>query len=288
MFGMLLVVLLVAAGCGSSSDKDTNSGQESSQESSQGAGQGTQEKKVLKIAFNPGPYRDMFENGARPVLESMGYEIVIREFTEGIQPNVAVARGELDANTHQHIMYMESINQREKLNNVALIEQPTPPMGLYSKKIDSLDQLKKGAKVNVPNEPPNLLRALTVLQDAGLIKIKDNIDPLQTSLNDILENPLDLDFIMTDPAQGPRALDDVDLVAIQGNYAVANNIKLSSALKLENLKPPFVVVITVDGDRVNEQFAKDLIAAYESDTFVNYVNSNPDYEGYYKPDYFNK
>jgi D-methionine transport system substrate-binding protein len=277
LFGVLLTVLL-AAGCGGNANENDN----------QGAGEGKQEEKVLRIAFNPGPYRDMFENGARPVLEDMGYKIEIKEFTEGIQPNVAVARGELDANTHQHIMYMESINQREKLNNVALIEQPTPPMGLYSKKIDSLDQLKNGAKVNVPNEPPNLLRALTVLQDAGLIKIKDNIDPLQTSLNDILENPLNLDFIMTDPAQGPRALDDVDLVAIQGNYAVANNISLSSALRLENLKPPFVVVIAVDGDRVNEPFARDLIAAYESEAFINYVNSNPDYDGYYRPAYFNK
>ncbi|WP_077617016.1 MetQ/NlpA family ABC transporter substrate-binding protein [Bacillus sinesaloumensis] len=142
--------------------------------------------------------------------------------------------------------------------------------------------------MNVPNEPPNLLRALTILHEIGWITINDDIDPLQASLNDIKSNPHNLDFVMTDPAQGPRALEDVDFAAIQGNFAVANNIKLTTALAHENMTDPNVVIVAVDKKNLDKPFVKDLVEAYHSEEFKEYILSNPDYEGYHLPKYFNE
>ena len=269
---VIAIVSLVIAGCGNGKATGTTD----------------KENKTLRISFNPGPYNDQFKNGVAPYLEKEGYTIEYKEFTDGIQPNVAVARGELDANVHQHQLYLDSINEREKIDLTGAIQVPTPPMGLYSKKYKSLDEVSEGAQINLPNEPVNLLRALTLLEEIGWIKIKEDIDPLQISLNDIESNPHNLKFLETDPAQGPRALEDVDFAAIQGNFAVANNIKLTTALQLENLTDPFTVIVGVDKKNLDKQFIKDMIKGYHSQEFKDYITSNPDYDGYRLPDYFNE
>ncbi|MNN79370.1 D-methionine-binding lipoprotein MetQ precursor [compost metagenome] len=133
-----------------------------------------------------------------------------------------------------------------------------------------------------------MLRALNVLKDVGWITLKDNIDPLQTSLADITSNPHNLKFIATEPAQGPRALEDVDYAAIQGNFAVSNNIKLTTALQLEKMTDPFTNIVAVDSKNKDAQFVKDIIEGYHSDEFQKYIKSNPDYEGYKLPAYFKK
>ncbi|KWX73300.1 methionine-binding protein [Paenibacillus riograndensis] len=272
---LVVAVALFTAGCGN--DKEA---------SGAGSNSSAQEKKTLKISFNPGPYSDQFKNGVAPYLEKKGYTITYKEFTDGIQPNVAVANGEIDANVFQHSLYLQSINEREKIDLVGVVQVPTPPMGLYSKKHTSLDEVKDGDQVNLPNEPVNMLRALNVLKDVGWITLKDNIDPLQTSLADITSNPHNLKFIATEPAQGPRALEDVDYAAIQGNFAVSNNIKLTTALQLEKMTDPFTNIVAVDSKNKDAQFVKDIIEGYHSDEFQKYIKSNPDYEGYKLPAYF--
>jgi D-methionine transport system substrate-binding protein len=131
-----------------------------------------------------------------------------------------------------------------------------------------------------------MLRALNILKEVGWITLKDKIDPLQTSVNDITSNPHHLQFVATDPAQGPRALEDVDFAAIQGNFAVSNGIKLTSALKLENMTDPFTNVVAVDSKNKDKPFVKDIIEGYHSEEFQKYIQSNPVYEGYKLPSYF--
>ncbi len=273
---VIMAVVLLISGCGDNS-KAASSGNGSEQEA-----------KTLHISFNPGPYSDQFKNGVAPYLEKKGYKITYKEFTDGIQPNVAVAQGEIDANVFQHSLYLESINKREGINLIGAVQVPTPPMGLYSKKHKSLDEISDGAQVNLPNEPVNMLRALTILKEVGWITLKDNIDPLQTSLNDVTSNPHNIKFVPTEPAQGPQALQDVDFAAIQGNFAIANNIKLTTALKLENMTDPFTNIVAVDGKNKDKQFVKDIIEGYHSKEFKDYIKSNPDYEGYRLPAYFNE
>ncbi|WP_025688369.1 MetQ/NlpA family ABC transporter substrate-binding protein [Paenibacillus zanthoxyli] len=273
---LIMAVVLLISGCGNSSNA-ASSGNGSEQES-----------KTLRISFNPGPYSDQFKNGVAPYLEKKGYKITYKEFTDGIQPNVAVSQGEIDANVFQHSLYLDSINKREGINLIGAVQVPTPPMGLYSKKHKSLDEISDGAQVNLPNEPVNMLRALTILKEAGWITLKDNIDPLQTSLNDVTSNPHNIKFVPTEPAQGPQALQDVDFAAIQGNFAIANNIKLTTALKLENMTDPFTNIVAVDSKNKDKQFVKDIIEGYHSQEFKDYIKSNPAYEGYRLPAYFNE
>lgn len=271
---IIAAVALFTVGCGNNKEA-----------SGAGNNAGT-DQKTLHISFNPGPYSDQFKQGVAPYLEKKGYEITYKEFTDGIQPNVAVANGDIDANVFQHSLYLQSINEREKIDLVGVVQVPTPPMGLYSKKHTSLDEISDGAQVNLPNEPVNMLRALNVLKDVGWITLKEDIEPLQTSLSDIVTNPHNIKFIAVDPAQGPRALEDVDYAAIQGNFAVSNKIPLTSALQLENMTDPFTNIVAVDSKNKDAQFVKDIIEGYHSAEFKDYIKSNPDYEGYKLPDYF--
>ncbi|QMV43598.1 MetQ/NlpA family ABC transporter substrate-binding protein [Cohnella cholangitidis] len=266
---LIVAVALIVSGCGNS-----NSGKKADDD------------KTIRISFNPGPYSDQFKKGVAPYLENKGYKIEYTEFTDGIQPNVAVSKGEIDANVFQHSLYLESINKREKIDLIGAVQVPTPPMGLYSKKHASLDEISEGATINLPNEPVNMLRALNILKEVGWITLKDNIDPLQTSLNDITSNPHKLDFLATEPAQGPRALPDVDFAAIQGNFAVANDIKLTTALQLENMTDPFTNIVAIDSANKDAQFVKDIVEGYHSQEFQDYIKSNPIYEGYKLPSYF--
>jgi D-methionine transport system substrate-binding protein len=263
----LVAAALIVAGCGGSKDA---------------SGDG----KTLRISFNPGPYSDQFKKGVAPYLEKKGYTIKYTEFTDGIQPDVAVSKGEIDANVFQHSLYLQSINERENIDLIGVVQVPTPPMGLYSKKHTSLEDVPDGATVNLPNQPVNELRALNILKAVGWIELKDNIDPLKASLKDIVSNPHHLKFLETDPAQAPRALEDVDFALIQGNYAVANNIKITSALQLEDMTDPFINVVAVDRKNKDKPFVQDLIDGYHSQEFQDYIRSNPDYEGYKLPSYF--
>lgn len=268
---VLMAATLLFVGCSSSTTQKTSS-----------------EKKTLTISFNPGPYEDEFKNGVAPYLKSKGYTINYKNFTDGIQPDVAVSQGQIDANVFQHTIYLNSINTKENINLVGITHVPTPPMGLYSKKHKSLTEVSDGAQVVVPSDPTNLLRAITILQRIGWIKIKDNIDPLKASLNDVTAYLKNIKIVPTDSAQGVQALNDADFVCIQGNYAISNHLKLTSALKLEAMTDPYANIVAVDSKNKNSAFAKDIVAGYESAAFQKYIKSNAIYDGYWLPSYFKK
>lgn len=268
---VLVAATLLLAGCSSSTAPKTSS-----------------EKKTLTISFNPGPYEDEFKNGVAPYLKSKGYAINYKNFTDGIQPDVAVSQGEIDANVFQHTIYLNSINKKENIDLVGITHVPTPPMGLYSKKHKSLTEVSDGTQVVVPSDPTNLLRAITILQRIGWIKIKDNIDPLKASLNDVTAYLKNIKIVPTDSAQGVQALNDTDYVCIQGNYAISNKLKLTSALKLEAMTDPYANIVAVDSKNKNSPFAKDIVAGYESDAFQKYIKSHDIYDGYWLPSYFKK
>lgn len=268
---VLMAATLLFVGCSSSTTQKTSS-----------------EKKTLTISFNPGPYEDEFKNGVAPYLKSKGYTINYKNFTDGIQPDVAVSQGQIDANVFQHTIYLNSINKKENINLVGITHVPTPPMGIYSKKHKSLTEVGDGTQVVVPSDPTNLLRAITILQRIGWIKIKDNIDPLKASLNDVTAYLKNIKIVPTDSAQGAQALNDADYVCIQGNYAISNHLKLTSALKLEAMTDPYANIVAVDSKNKNSPFAKDIVAGYESAAFQKYIKSNAIYDGYWLPSYFKK
>jgi len=242
----------------------------------------------LRVGFMPGPYRDAFTNGIEPQLKKLGYAIKYVEFSQGVQPNDAVERGQIDANIFQHSLYLNATNKQQGFDLVPVVHVPTPPMGLYSQRHKSLAAVPDGATVTLPSDPVNAARALNILAAVGWVTLKPGVSPLSVSERDIVNNPKRLKIVPLEAAQAPRSLADADLAAVQGNFAVASGLKLTEALKLEDMTLPYVNVVAVKRSNENAKFAKDIAAAYQSSEFQKFFRANPAWAGYRLPDYFSQ
>ncbi|UYA59986.1 Methionine ABC transporter substrate-binding protein [Pectobacterium sp. F1-1] len=227
---------------------------------------------TITFGVAPGPYGDMVNLAIKPELVKKGYKVVVREFSDYVQPNLALANGSIDANLFQHTLYLEKFAADKGLKISPLITVPTASMGFYSKKIKSLDELKKGDVVTLSNDATNLARGLRFLQSLGLITIKSDIDPTKASEKDILENPRGLVFKPMEAAQLPRTLDSVTASLVNGNFALASGLKLSSAIKLETLDENLKNVIAVRTDDLDKPFVKDTKAIVESPAYAAVIN----------------
>lgn len=240
----------------------------------------------IRVGFMPGPYRDAYTQGIEPQLQQKGFTTRYVEFSQGVQPNDAVHRGQIDANIFQHSLYLEATNRRLDFDLVPVVQVPTPPMGLYSQRHRSLDAVPDGATVTLPSDPVNAARALNILAALGWIQVRPGVDPVQVSERDVVSNAKKLKFIPLESAQAPRSLADADLAAIQGNFAVASGLKLTEALKLEDMTLPYVNVVAVRRGNENSPYAKAIVEAYHSPAFQQLFRSNPVWQGYRLPDYF--
>jgi len=244
------------------------------------------EKTDIKIGFNPGPYQQMFEEGILPILEDEGYSVESVDFTDGIVVNVAVSSGEIDANIMQHPVYMDFVNAKEGIDNAALVQIPTPRMALFGGKSTSIEDVKEGATITVPNSPANLYRGLLILRDIGWIDFED-VDPNDATLSIITSNPKNIQITAIENAQQVPALQDVDYATIQGNFIIAGGLDYDDALALEDQPIEFSNVVTVRSDDLESDWALAIKAAYESPEFIEYIESNPQYDGYNLPSWFN-
>lgn len=242
----------------------------------------------LRVGFMPGPYRDAFTHGIEPQLKKLGYSIKYVEFSQGVQPNDAVERGQIDANIFQHSLYLNATNKQQGFDLVPVVHVPTPPMGLYSRRHKTLDAVPDGATVTLPADPVNAARALNILAAVGWVTLKPGASPLSVSERDITSNPKRLKIVPLDAAQAPRSLADADLAAVQGNFAVASGLKLTEALKLEDMTLPYVNVVAVKRSNEHAKFAKDIATAYQSPEFQKFFKANPVWAGYRLPDYFSQ
>lgn len=228
------------AGCGNASNKGSAD---------------SKNDKVIKIGVTPKPHEEIV-NIAKPLLEKEGYTVEITEFNDYVQPNTAVAEGSLDANFFQHIPYLKEQNESKGFNLVSVGAIHLEPMGLYSKKIKSLDEIKDGATIAVPNDPSNEARALRLLESKGIIKIAEG--ELVTP-KDITENPKNLKFTELEAAAIPRSLDDVDAAVINGNYAIeagfnpAKDALIVEDKDSEAAKPYANIVVVKEGNEKQEK-----------------------------------
>ncbi|URG50433.1 metal ABC transporter substrate-binding protein [Pectobacterium quasiaquaticum] len=227
---------------------------------------------TITFGVAPGPYGDMVNLAIKPELVKKGYKVVVREFSDYVQPNLALANGSIDANLFQHTLYLGKFAADKGLKISPLITVPTASMGFYSKKIKSLDELKKGDVVTLSNDATNLARGLRFLQSIGLVTIKADIDPTKASEKDILENPRGLVFKPMEAAQLPRTLDSVTASLVNGNFALASSMKLSSAIKLETLDENLKNIIAVRTDDLDKPFVKDTKAIVESPAYAAVIN----------------
>lgn len=241
---------------------------------------------VLRVGFVPGPYADEFREGVEPQLKRKGYAVQYVNFSTGLEANQAVWHGEIAADVMQHSVYLKAYNDRNGTDLVSVVQVPTPPMGLYSTKHHTLAEVKSGATVAVPNDPVNLERALKILQSIGWIRVRDNPNPVDVSEHDVVANPAGIRLVALDTAQAPRALEDVDFAAIQGNFAISSEHRLTEALALEQMRSPYVNQVVVKSANRNAQATADIVAAYRSDEFRAAILRNETYKGYRLPDYF--
>lgn len=200
-----------------------------------------------------------------------GLSIKIITFSDFFQPNSALNEGSLDANSFQHQPYLDLQIKSLDYHLVSVAKTFHFPMGIYSKKINSLDNLPKGAKIAIPNDPSNAGRALSLLEKNGLVKLS-NFKKINASPLDIIDNPKGYRFMELDAAQLPRSLSDVDLAVINADFAFLSGLNpLNDALDYEKINSPYVNVITVRNEDQDKPWVKILIKSYESNEVKEFV-----------------
>ncbi len=181
---------------------------------------------------------------SNPILKKKGYTVRYFEFSTGLEANTAVFKNDIDANVMQHTVFLNSYNDRQKTDLVGIVQVPTPPMGLYSKKHAKGEAVKPGTSVAVAERSGQSQRALWILRDLGWIEIRDS-KPVDVTELDVNKNPSGIKIVPLENAQAPRVLPDVDYAAIQGNFAIYSGLKLTEAIALEKMGPPYINVVAV-------------------------------------------
>ena len=239
----------------------------------------TDDLKELTVGASPAPHAEILE-AAREELAKKGYDLKIVEYTDYVQPNMALDAGDLDANYFQHLPYLEQFNEERGTKLVSAGKIHYEPFGIYAGKTASLDELADGAKVAVPNDATNEARALLLLEAQGLLKLKDGAG-LKATKTDIVENPKNLDILEVDAAQVPRSLPDVDIEVINGNYAIEAGLKVSDALAVEasdsEAATTYGNVVAVQEGKEEDEKTKALMEALTSDAVKEYIEQT--YEG---------
>ncbi|MCL6706507.1 MetQ/NlpA family ABC transporter substrate-binding protein [Pseudomonas sp. R2.Fl] len=225
----------------------------------------------IKVGVTPGEHAQIMEKVAE-IAAKKGLNIEILEFSDYVVPNQALADGDLNANSFQHQPYLDNQIADRGFDIVSVGTTITTPMGVYSKKVKSLDELADGATVAIPNDPTNGGRALLVLASKGLIKVNPDVG-LKVGPADVTENPKNLSFAELDAAQLPRSLDDVDAAVINTNYALEAGLHpRTDAIAIESDKSPYANVIAVRAADKDSPWVKTLVESYHDDSIRTFIN----------------
>ena len=220
------------------------------------------------------PHYDILKDAVAPLLEKEGYTLKLTEFTDYVQPNNSVEQGELDANYFQHINYLDQFNAENGTHLVSVGYVHYEPFGIYAGKSSSLKDIADGATSAVPDDTTNEARALLLLQQEGLITLKDGAG-LTATTNDIAENPKNLQIKEVEAANVSHVLADCDFGVINGNYAISAGIDISSALAVESSEGLVAgqygnVLVVKDGNQNSEKI-QALYKALTSDEVKKYM-----------------
>ncbi|OWG19044.1 D-methionine-binding lipoprotein MetQ precursor [Delftia sp. K82] len=227
----------------------------------------------VTIGVTSGPHAQIAEV-ARKVAEKNGLKVKLVEFGDFIQPNAALSQGELDANIYQHQPFMDAQNKDRGYKLVPVARAVNQQMGVYSKKIKSLADLKSGARVGIPNDPTNGSRALMVLAAQKLIELKTGAGA-RASVLDITANPQKLRFVELEAAQLARSLDDLDAAAVNSSYAVAAGLSpQKDSLALEATDTPYVtVLIATRAGHEKDAGLQAFVKAYQSPEVRQFIDT---------------
>ncbi len=271
LVALFLSVVLALTACGSSGSSSSSS-----------------DDKTITVGASPTPHAEILEQ-VKDDLAKEGYELKVVEFTDYVQPNVALNDGELDANYFQHLAYLNDYN---KENGTSLASSGTihyEPLGIYAGKVKSLADLVEGDVVAIPNDVTNEARALLLLEQEGLIKLKDGVG-LTATVKDIEENPKGLKFEELEAAQISRSLQDVALGIINGNYAIDAGLSAKDALATEKsdgeASKTYGNVLAVKEENLESEKTKALLKVLQSVKVEDYINEH--YDGAVVPLFLDK
>lgn len=242
-------------------------------------GDGNGEATVLKVGASSVPHAEILEI-VKPMLAEEGIDLQITEYTDYVIPNTAVESRELDANYFQHTPYLDNFNEKNGTHLISAVSVHYEPLGLYPGKTTAIADLKDGATIAVPNDPTNEARALLLLQQQGIIKIKEG-KGLEATPKDIVENKLNITFFEAEAAAVARAVKDTDMAVVNGNYALEAGLTGDKALALESAESEgaqtFANIVAVyEGDESRPEI-QALIKALTSEEVRTYIEET--YQG---------
>lgn len=254
-----LLIVGVFTGCSSSKDNANKTG------TAEGKSEVT-----LKVGASTTPHAEILEH-IKPKLKEQGINLEVVTFDDDGQLNPALDEKQIDANYFQHLPYLESVSKEKGYDFEVAGKVHIEPIGLYSNNIKSINDLKDGDKIGIPNNPSNEYRALALLEKNGLIKLKSGLANYSATPDDIAENPKHLKFVEADSAQLPRSLDDLAGAIINTNIILDAKIDPETALIRESGDSPYANIVVVrKGDKDREEI-KALMAALTSDDVKSFL-----------------
>lgn len=257
------LALGILAGCGAA-NKET---------SAEGSAPAEKGDKTIVIGASATPHAEILE-AVKDEFKSQGYELKIQEFTDYVKPNKALADGELDANFFQHKPYLDNFNEENKTDLTATAFVHYEPMAIFPGKTKALADIKEGAKIAVPNDASNEARALLLLADNGIITLKEDAG-ITATVRDIAENPKKVEIVEMEAAQIPRAIQDLDLAVINGNFAIASGLDFTTNLAAEdkdsiaaNIYANIIAMRTADKDSDKAKVIHDILTGDKVKAFI--------------------
>jgi D-methionine transport system substrate-binding protein len=230
-------------------------------------------RQTLVVGATPVPHAELL-NLVKGDLAAQGIDLQVVEFTDYVTPNLSLDAGDLDANFFQHVPYLESFSAERRLNLVSVFGVHVEPLGLYSRSLKTIGELKNGASIAIPNDPTNRGRALILLQNNGLITLSPGAG-LEGTPADIASNPKNLRFHELEAPQLPRSLGDVDAAVINGNYALDAGLNpVEDSLLLEDSQSPYVNIVAVKKGNEKDPRILALAAALRSQKVKDFILAN--------------
>lgn len=263
--GMLLLLAFLLSACGNNGAGNGSGGAASSAPGTEG------EFVKLKVGVSPVPHAAIL-NHLIPVLKEQGVSLEVVEFNDYIQPNVQLYEKQLDANFFQHEPYLVQFNKDRGYDLVKAAGVHIEPFGVYSRKIKSIDELKDGAKIAIPNDPTNGGRSLILLAQHGLIELDESAG-VEATVSEIKSNPRGFKFTELEAATLPRVLDEVDIAAINTNFALEADLNpTEDALFIEDKNSPYVNILAVRPDNKDSEAIQELVKALKSPVVETFIN----------------
>ena len=233
----------------------------------------------IKIGANITPHSELLEE-AKKTLKKENIDLEVVKIEDAVTPNTGVTEGTLDANFFQHQPYLDDYNKENKTDLVSIGAVHYEPFAVYSSKLKDIEELKEGAKIAVPNNVTNEARALLLLAQEGVLKLKEDAGITATK-EDIVDNPKKIKFVEIDPSQLVKALPDVDAAVINGNYAIEGGLAIKDALAVEAdtgiAAKTYANIVVTDEAHKNNKALKKVVEVLQSDEIKDFIKSK--YEG---------